>query len=105
LKIIENVLLLLKCPGLENFDTSENYKLCSNTVKKSNQLAIESLVLSIMKNESSGLKDFFEANMPQEKSLRSASQGKLNPPLLRQTGHSFKEQAIIVWNDLDVKAS
>jgi hypothetical protein len=51
LKIIENVLLLLKCPGLENFDTSENYKLCSNTVKKSNQLAIESLVLSIMKNE------------------------------------------------------
>jgi hypothetical protein len=29
---------------------------------------------------------------------------KLNPPLRRQTGHSFREQAIRVWNDLDDKA-
>jgi hypothetical protein len=59
-----------------------------------------------MNNESQGLKDFFEANMPQEKSLRSTSQGKLNPPLRRQTGQSssFREQAIRVWNDLDDKA-
>jgi hypothetical protein len=60
-----------------------------------NQLAIESmrkLVLTIMNNESRGLKDFFEANVPpQEKCLRSTSQGKLNAPLRKQTGQSFRE--------------
>jgi hypothetical protein len=43
-----------------------------------NQIAIESirkLVLTILKNESKGLKDFFEANVPLEKGLRSTSQG------------------------------
>jgi hypothetical protein len=69
-----------------------------------NQLAIESmrkLVLTIMNNESRGLKDFFE-----EKCLRSTSQGKLNAPLRKQTGQSFREQAIRVWNwpHLDDKA-
>jgi hypothetical protein len=37
-----------------------------------NQIAIESirkLVLTILKNESKGLKDFFEANVPLEKGL------------------------------------
>jgi hypothetical protein len=66
-----------------------------------NQLAIESmrkLVLTIMNNESRGLKDFFEANVPQEKCLRSTSQGKLNAPLRKQTGQSVREQAIRVWN-------
>jgi hypothetical protein len=39
-----------------------------------NQIAIESmrkLVLTILKNESKGLKDFFEANVPLEKGLTS----------------------------------
>jgi hypothetical protein len=66
-----------------------------------NQPAIESmrkLVLTILKNESKGLKDFFEANMPQEKGFRSTSQGKLNSTLRQQTGQSFREQAIRVWN-------
>jgi hypothetical protein len=52
---------------------------------KFNQLAIESikkLVLTIMNNESKGLKDFFEANVPQEKCLRSTILGKLNPIVL-----------------------
>jgi hypothetical protein len=54
-----------------------------------------------MNNESKGLKDFFEANVPQEK---STSQGKLNPPPRRQTAQSFRQQAIIVWNYLDENA-
>jgi hypothetical protein len=55
-----------------------------------NQLAIESmrkLVLTIMNNESRGLKDFFE-----EKCLRSTSQGKLNAPLRKQTGQSSENR-------------
>jgi hypothetical protein len=62
--------------------------------------------MTIMKNESRGLRDFFEANVPQEKCLRSTSQGKLNAPLRKQTGQSFREQAIRVWNwpHLDDKA-
>jgi hypothetical protein len=63
-----------------------------------NQLAIESmrkLVMTILKNESKGLKDFLEANMPQEKGLRS---GEINSTLRQQAGQSFWEQAIRVWN-------
>jgi hypothetical protein len=66
-----------------------------------NQIAIESmrkLVLTILKNESKGLKDFFEANVPLEKGLRSTSQGKLNSTSRQQTSQSFREQAIRVWN-------
>jgi hypothetical protein len=48
------------------------------------------LVLTILKNESKGLKDFFEANVPLEKGLRSTSQGKLNS--------TSRQQAIRVWN-------
>jgi hypothetical protein len=54
-----------------------------------NQLAIESmrkLVMTILKNESKGLKDFLEANMPQEKGLRS---GEINSTLRQQAGQSF----------------
>jgi hypothetical protein len=66
-----------------------------------NQIAIESirkLVLTILKNESKGLKDFFEANVPLKKGLRSTSQGKLNSTSRQQTSQSFREQAIKVWN-------
>jgi hypothetical protein len=99
LRIVQNVKLM---------DKVSIVKLHEETKKLTfNQLAIESmrkLVMTIMNNESRGLKDFFEANLPQEKCLRSTIQGKLNPPLRRQTGHSFREQAIRVWNDLDDKA-
>jgi hypothetical protein len=63
------------------------------------RIAIESmrkLVLTILQNESKGLKDFFEANMPLEKGLRSTSQGKLNSTSRQQTSQSFREQAIRV---------
>jgi hypothetical protein len=54
-----------------------------------NQLAIEStrrLVLSIIKEECKGLKDFFEViNVPQGKELRSTNQGRLPVPLRRMT--------------------
>jgi hypothetical protein len=65
------------------------------------QIAIESmrkLVLTILKNESKCLKDFFEANVPLEKGLRSTSQGKLNSTSRQQTSQNFREQAIRVWN-------
>jgi hypothetical protein len=58
-----------------------------------NQLTIESmrkLVLTIMNNESKSLRDFFEANVPQEKCLMSKSQGKLNPPLRKQNWSEFQ---------------
>jgi hypothetical protein len=55
-------------------NNSEAARRDKNTFILKNQLAIESmrkLVLTIMNNECKGLKDFFEANVPQ---------GKLNPP-------------------------
>jgi hypothetical protein len=45
------------------------------------------LVLTILKNESKGLKDFFEANVPLEKGLRSTSQGYPCPTHVAMHAH------------------
>jgi hypothetical protein len=54
--------------------------------------------INLQKISGKGLKDFFEANVPLEKGLRSTSQGKLNSTSRQQTSQSFREQAIRVWN-------